>query len=628
MAAVGAEPTAATSRIIVKNIPQYYAEDKLREFVQNRVGARVTDVRIPKDKNGTSRKFAFVGFVDAKNASSAIKTLQNTFLDTCKLNVSHAFAPGSSSIPRPWSRHAEGSSAFIRSREKSEQNKETRKEKKEGKKAATRSREVAEDPQKLEFLLVASKRRGMATWKDDFQPAAKKIKSIVIEEVKPTKAGVSSSRQHVEFADSEDDENDDEVEEDVLKEEEISSGATSVLDGLMREDEESSGTEDIASPTQQESSAVKDDDPLAWLKEQSASKPNEDVEMSSVEKPSDEASMETLGDVGRLMLLNLPYSMTKDELKECLSSYGELSEIHLCRDEDGLQNKGRAFVTFTFPEHAVKALPKIHHSIIQGRVVRAFPAQPKKEPLVVEKVAGGKKKASSSYKRQLEEKLKQRAEDVKTWNLLYVSANAATDAIAEQMGLEKRDILGAGLDSALDDRNDSVAARVALGETQLIQQTKQWLKKEGINISAFERKVRYCLAPSGTVAVVQFMEADHARSAFKRTAYSRFKNVPLFVEWAPLDIFNSPKPTTAVSLAAQSNVVDKEEESEKLKRLLDEEDARKIKHVSLFIKNLSFETTEEQLAEAFSEAKGFVRATIAKKKSVNAAGGSVSLSMG
>lgn len=35
--------------------------------------------------------------------------------------------------------------------------------------------------------------------------------------------------------------------------------------------------------------------------------------------------------------------------------------------------------------------------------------------------------------------------------------------------------------------------------------------------------VRYCLAPSGTVAVVQFMESEHAKKAFKRLAYSRFK---------------------------------------------------------------------------------------------------------
>lgn len=81
----------------------------------------------------------------------------------------------------------------------------------------------------------------------------------------------------------------------------------------------------------------------------------------------------------------------------------------------------------------------------------------------------------------------QNAEDPKTWNLLYVSANAATEAMAAQTGLERRDLLGVGIERK-DRYDDSAAARVALGETQLIQQTKRWLKREGINLTAFERQ--------------------------------------------------------------------------------------------------------------------------------------------
>lgn len=73
-----------------------------------------------------------------------------------------------------------------------------------------------------------------------------------------------------------------------------------------------------------------------------------------------------------------------------------------------MHSRGRAFVKFVFPEHAVQALPKIHMSIVQGRLIRAIPASPPKEaPVGVEKIMGSGKKSSSSYKRQLEEKLKQ-----------------------------------------------------------------------------------------------------------------------------------------------------------------------------------------------------------------------------
>jgi hypothetical protein len=51
--------------------------------------------------------------------------------------------------------------------------------------------------------------------------------------------------------------------------------------------------------------------------------------------------------------------------------------------------------------------------------------------------------------------------------------------------MDKKDVMG--LDNG---GNDSVAARVALGETHVIHQTKKWLEEQGICASAFERQGR------------------------------------------------------------------------------------------------------------------------------------------
>ena len=47
------------SRLIVKGLPKYYTEEKLREFFSKQ--GDVTDVKLMKKRNGESRMFAFIG---------------------------------------------------------------------------------------------------------------------------------------------------------------------------------------------------------------------------------------------------------------------------------------------------------------------------------------------------------------------------------------------------------------------------------------------------------------------------------------------------------------------------------------------------------------------------------------
>ena len=58
---------------------------------------------------------AFVGFKTTAEATSALEYFNNTFVDTSKISVEYARAVKSSALPRPWSRHSEGSSAHARS---------------------------------------------------------------------------------------------------------------------------------------------------------------------------------------------------------------------------------------------------------------------------------------------------------------------------------------------------------------------------------------------------------------------------------------------------------------------------------------------------------------------------------
>ncbi len=58
---------------------------------------------------------------------------------------------------------------------------------------------------------------------------------------------------------------------------------------------------------------------------------------------------------------------------------------------------------------------------------------------------------------------------------------------------------------------------------------------------------RVVLPPTRTLALVEFLEPADARAAFRGLAYKRFQHVPLYLEWAPADIFTTKVPTRRIS---------------------------------------------------------------------------------
>lgn len=48
---------------------------------------------------------------------------------------------------------------------------------------------------------------------------------------------------------------------------------------------------------------------------------------------------------------------------------------------------------------------------------------------------------------------------------------------------------------------------------------------------------RTIMPPSGVSALIEFMNEQQAKTAFKALAYKKFVTTPLFFEWAPEDVF-------------------------------------------------------------------------------------------
>ena len=205
----------------------------------------------------------------------------------------------------------------------------------------------------------------------------------------------------------------------------------------------------------------------------------------------------------------------------------------------------------------------------------------------------------------------EKVNDKTNWNSLFLNPNSVLASISAQYHLKKREILSM--------ESSDQAVRIAMAETQIINETKDWLETQGVNLwflnesraecirsdkiiliknIAYECKdselrelfdfygviTRFLLSPNRSIAIVEFESNKFAENCFKNLSYYKFKGEPLYLEWAPIDIL---KPE------------DKNMENNEL--LMEDKDdnnngaGEKI----LYIKNLNFKSNEENLKKLF-----------------------------
>ena len=76
------------SRLIVKGLPTYLTDARLREHFAQK--GTVTDVKLMRRPDGTSRRFGFVGFRTEAEAEAARAYFDRTYMDTSRISVAMA----------------------------------------------------------------------------------------------------------------------------------------------------------------------------------------------------------------------------------------------------------------------------------------------------------------------------------------------------------------------------------------------------------------------------------------------------------------------------------------------------------------------------------------------------------
>lgn len=85
---------------------------------------------------------------------------------------------------------------------------------------------------------------------------------------------------------------------------------------------------------------------------------------------------------------------------------------------------------------------------------------------------------SSNYKSKKAAQLKSQAGSSHNWNTLFLGHDAVAGVMAGTYGVTKDDLIG-------PEAKGNAASRLALGETQLVLQTRNYLEEHGVLVDMF-----------------------------------------------------------------------------------------------------------------------------------------------
>uniref|UniRef100_A0A671YBV9 Probable RNA-binding protein 19 n=1 Tax=Sparus aurata TaxID=8175 RepID=A0A671YBV9_SPAAU len=663
------------SRLIVKNLPNGMKEERFRSMFA--AFGTVTDCSLKFTKDGKFRKFGFVGFKAEDDANRALKHFNKSFVDTSRVTVEMCKAFGDPTKAKAWSKHTQSSGPD-----------------KPSTPADTDSKKLEEDQGFKEFLSVHQNRSQAPTWANDTMQQAPDSEGG---QTKTQGKKKPASDDYLNFDSDQSEEEDEEEEHDgdegatkeALKSglsdmEYLRSKVATTDDTLEEEDGEGADDED------EDQGPVQHTDKIVLLipglngvfvvrvssqvsfvcvsgyvyvdlhteeQAEKALKRNKDyiggryievfrvdpsggqgkrdrkakeIDRNFTRKLKEDEEEEDVSESGRLFVRNLPYTCTEEEIKELFEKHGPISEVLFPIDNLTKKPKGFAFITFMIPENAVTALAQLDGHVFQGRMLHLLPSTVKKEKVETDAGSG-----TSSYKRQKDAKSKASSSSSHNWNTLFVGTSAVADAIAEKYNTTKSQVLD-------HESKGSVAVRMALGETQIVQETRQFLLDNNVSLDSFSQAAaarstsvilvknlpagvtaseleelfsphgslgRVLLPPSGLTAIIEFLEPTEAKRAFTRLAYSKFQHVPLYLEWAPVGVFVAAKPGPEKEMPVKEEKKEEAEEEED-----EEEEEESAPGSTLFIKNLNFDTTEEKLQETFSKCGKVKSCSISKKR--------------
>lgn len=692
------------SRLFVKNLPAKVSQEDLKKHFSQK--GNVTDVKLVY-KDGEFRRFGFVGFEKEQEARAACHYFNNTFIKQAKITVEVCQEFKDGNKPVSW-------------REKNKLRKEAAKAARNNNKSTVDSEGTSEKKSKRKNSKEASKGTSQDLLKEyEKDPDFKDFMKLENKNLEGEEEAVPEKIPELEEASDESDKSDqEEADVKVADKKEVSD--LDYLKSLMVSKESDGSTSDAKKKVpkvleehfcvvirtkekckiRQKGSvtftkqSVKDF--LKPLKCKSLRIPPKTkfvayvgfkteremrkalqkhksflngarVQVKKYEKPVEEGEAspekgapwqmaeeklkkaEPVAETGKLFVRNLWYSVTEDDLRELFEQFGKVTDITLPICKITRRPKGFATVTYMFPEHSVLAMSELGGTSFKGRILHILPAHCDEKE--------NEEKEGESFKDKKAREQKATAGSWHNWNTLFLGSGAVIDIMAEKYKRSKQEILES-------EGKQSVAVNLALGESQIVDETRRFLEENGISLDAFtspgvQRSStvilvknlpanttaqelsqifsrygelgRVVLPPAGVTGIVEYLDPGEAKKGFRSLAYSKFHYLPLYLEWAPQRVFKSDtaqKSEVSTDINTEPHGEGGEEGEGKVKKEKSPEPAKEEENQSkklpapepnttVYVKNLNFSTTEEVLKKHFTKAGPVHSVLIAKRRGLS-----------
>lgn len=661
------------SRIIVKGLPKYLTEDRLRQHFSQR--GDVTDVKIMRKRDGESRRFGFVGYRGVEDAREAEKFFDKSFIDTSRIEVELAKSFADPNVPASVRKRQYMKLENLKEQEQRLLELENqRKEKKQKTSKSQIDEEIQKNPQLREYMEIMKPSSQSRSWDNNETVDGLGAPSTeALTEALKSKSGEPASQTNTLLIDREsDDEYEDysKINGANAEADDDESDKFLSLDTFASKPEEEGNVENDQEKTDQVARDPNVSD-LEWLKlhrrhmrdnenEASQEKPpkaaeHEREELFIEEKTDEEKAADKICETGRLFVRNILYTAKEEDFKALFEQYGPLEEVHMAIDTRTGKPKGYVYVQFKNSKDALEAYRSMDKQIFQGRLIHILPADAKKSHRLDEDDI-----KNLPLKKQRELKRKAIAGKSQfSWNSLYMNTDAVLESVAAKMGMSKSQII--------DPQNSSSAVKQALAEADVIGDVRKYFESRDVDLTSFNRKERddrvilvknfpygttslelgelfsvhgqlnrILMPPAGTIAIVQFRDAPSARAAFSKLAYKRFKKSILYLEKGPKDLFTREvSEEEAEKLEKKENVVEPKLTADDLMAAegdsgdaVNEADTYEGPTVSVFVKNLNFATTNESLSNAFKSVPGFILALVKTKPDPKKPGSTLSMGFG
>ncbi|XP_068209027.1 LOW QUALITY PROTEIN: probable RNA-binding protein 19 [Palaemon carinicauda] len=690
------------SRLIVKNLPAKVSEDDIKKHFSQK--GNVTDIKLVY-KDGEFRRYGFVGFEKEQDAKVACKYFNNTFIKQAKIAVEVCKEFKDGNKPVSW-------------REKNKLRKKAAKDALNNNESKEESEDVSEKKSKKKNYKETNKSSSEDLLKQyendpDFKDFLKSTSNNLEED--PATSVLSTSQVEEEQSEDEDDEKSDQEEDDVKIAEKKEVSDLDYLKSLKVSKESDGSTSSVKKKTPiilkehfcvvirtKERCKIRQNGSMGFTKqsvkdflkplkckslrippktkfvayvgfkteremrkalqkhksflngarvqvkkyekrveeEESSAGKNAPWQMAEEKLKKTEPAAET----GKLFVRNLWYSVTEDDLRELFEKFGKVTDITLPICKITRRPKGFGTITYMFPEHSVLAMTKLDGTSFKGRILHILPARCDENE--------NEEKEGESFKDKKAREQKATAGSWHNWNTLFLGSGAVIDIMAEKYNRSKREILNS-------EGKQSVAVNLALGESQIVDETKRFLEENGISLEAFTTPGvqrsntvilvknlpanttaqelsqifsrygelgRVVLPPAGVTGIVEYLDPGEAKKGFRSLAYSKFHYLPLYLEWAPQKIFRSDatqKSKTSKDVKPEAHNGRETNTEQKTQELVKQEENNSKKlpapepNTTVYVKNLNFSTTEKLLKKHFSSVGQVHSVLIAKRRELS-----------